>query len=180
MGLPEIKIWTDGGLSGGNPGPGAAAAVLIYSGKVRIVCKALGHCTNNYAEVYAVLWALQALRRPCHITLYTDSKIYVLEGILRLLNGKMHKTHVGVWTAIKNHIVDGGHQIKVFHTYSHGSDQMNNMADAWAGFSADFQLDVDVSYDSVEIALSKTPWNNRKMRSAQSSKRNKQRRKNRT
>jgi ribonuclease HI len=81
--LPEIEVFTDGGCSP-NPGPGGWAAILR--------CKELdlekelsgfaAHTTNNRMELTAALRALEALKRPCNVTLTTDSQ-YLADAFRR-------------------------------------------------------------------------------------------------
>ena len=69
----SIEIYTDGACSG-NPGPGGWGAVLRYKGAEKELSGGEKDTTNNRMELTAVIKALQALKEPCHITLYTDSK----------------------------------------------------------------------------------------------------------
>ena len=69
----SIEIYTDGACSG-NPGPGGWGAVLRYKGVEKELSGGEKDTTNNRMELTAVIKALQALKEPCHITLYTDSK----------------------------------------------------------------------------------------------------------
>jgi len=78
-----VVIHTDGACLG-NPGPGGWAAVLRYAGRERELSGAEPDTTNNRMELMAAIAALEALRRPCHVQLYTDSR-YVQQGILEWL-----------------------------------------------------------------------------------------------
>ncbi len=69
----KIEIYTDGACSG-NPGPGGWGAVLRYKGIEKELSGGEQNTTNNRMELTAVIKALQALKEPCIITLYTDSK----------------------------------------------------------------------------------------------------------
>jgi len=84
-GLPDVEIFTDGACSG-NPGPGGWGAILRTGGKERELSGGEATTTNNRMELMAVIAALEALKRPCTVRLYTDSK-YVLEGATRWING---------------------------------------------------------------------------------------------
>lgn len=74
-----VKIYTDGGCSG-NPGPGGWGAVLEYGEKHMELSGGEEKTTNNRMELTAVISALKALKRPCKVTLTTDSK-YVVDAI---------------------------------------------------------------------------------------------------
>jgi ribonuclease HI len=78
-----VEIYTDGACRG-NPGPGGWAAVLSADGREKEISGAQLHTTNNRMELQAVIEALQALKRPLEVRLYTDSQ-YVRRGILEWL-----------------------------------------------------------------------------------------------
>lgn len=79
--LTKITVYTDGGADP-NPGPGGWGAVLIdaASGFRRELSGSEAHSTNNRMELSAAIGALEALRRPCQVTLYTDSE-YMRGGV---------------------------------------------------------------------------------------------------
>jgi ribonuclease HI len=78
-----VDIYTDGACRG-NPGPGGWAAVLSAGGHEKEISGAQLQTTNNRMELQAVIAALQALKRPLEVRLYTDSQ-YVRRGILEWL-----------------------------------------------------------------------------------------------
>jgi ribonuclease HI len=78
-----VDIYTDGACRG-NPGPGGWAAVLSAGGREKEISGAQPRTTNNRMELQAVIEALQALKRPLEVRLYTDSQ-YVRRGILEWL-----------------------------------------------------------------------------------------------
>ena len=77
--MDEVTVYTDGACRG-NPGPGGWGAILIARGKERELWGGDSATTNNRMELSAVIRALEALKRRCRVTLYTDSK-YVIQGI---------------------------------------------------------------------------------------------------
>ena len=77
--MQRVEIYTDGACSG-NPGVGGWGVVLRYRDIEKELSGAEAQTTNNRMEMTAVINALQALKYPCNITLYTDSK-YVMDGI---------------------------------------------------------------------------------------------------
>lgn len=79
----EVTIHTDGACRG-NPGPGGWGAILESGGKRKTLHGGEAHTTNNRMELTAVIRALAALKRPCHVRLYSDSQ-YVLNGITEWL-----------------------------------------------------------------------------------------------
>jgi len=78
-----VDIYTDGACRG-NPGPGGWAALLSAGGREKEISGAQIQTTNNRMELQAVIAALQALKRPVDVRLYTDSQ-YVRRGILEWL-----------------------------------------------------------------------------------------------
>jgi ribonuclease HI len=78
-----VEIYTDGACRG-NPGPGGWAAILSWDGHVRELSGAERETTNNRMELTAVIRALEALKRPIPVRLYTDSQ-YVRQGITEWL-----------------------------------------------------------------------------------------------
>ena len=75
----RVRIYTDGACKG-NPGPGGWGALLQFDGREKELCGGEADTTNNRMELTAVIRALQALKRPCAIDIYTDSQ-YVQKGI---------------------------------------------------------------------------------------------------
>ena len=83
--LPEVEIFTDGACKG-NPGPGGWGAILRFGGKERELSGGESPTTNNRMELMAAIEALKALKRPCRVSLTTDSN-YVRDGITRWIFG---------------------------------------------------------------------------------------------
>ena len=81
--LPSVEIFTDGACSG-NPGPGGWGAILRSGDRERELAGGEAATTNNRMELMAAIAALEALKRPATVTLYTDS-IYLKDGITRWL-----------------------------------------------------------------------------------------------
>ena len=79
----RVDIYTDGACRG-NPGPGGWAALLCAGGREKQISGAQVQTTNNRMELQAVIAALQSLKRPVDVRLYTDSQ-YVRRGILEWL-----------------------------------------------------------------------------------------------
>lgn len=75
----RVTIYTDGACKG-NPGPGGWGALLQYRGRERELFGGETATTNNRMELTAVIRALETLKRPSAVTLYTDSQ-YVKNGI---------------------------------------------------------------------------------------------------
>ncbi|MCL2047980.1 MAG: ribonuclease HI [Defluviitaleaceae bacterium] len=75
----KVTIYTDGACSG-NPGPGGYGAVLIFGGRRKEISGGEKETTNNRMEMLAVIKALELLKEPCEVELFTDSR-YVVDAI---------------------------------------------------------------------------------------------------
>lgn len=80
--MMEVEIFTDGSARGNPDGPGGYGTVLHYrDGKgelhVREYSQGYKKTTNNRMELMAAIVGLEALNRPCRVTLYSDSKYLV-------------------------------------------------------------------------------------------------------
>lgn len=122
--LPRVKIYTDGACAN-NPGAGGYGIIMIYNssdGKEHIkeFSKGFSLTTNNRMELLAVIDALNYLRKPCKVELYSDSK-YVIDAINQKwldgwiqknwkLNTKNPVKNIDLWKeflkAQKNHKID--------------------------------------------------------------------------
>ena len=79
QGMKTVTIYTDGACSG-NPGPGGWGAILMYGQHKKELSGGEGHTTNNRMELTGVITALEALKEPCVVELYSDSK-YVIDAL---------------------------------------------------------------------------------------------------
>ena len=75
----QVEIFTDGACSG-NPGPGGYGVILRYKGVSKELSGGEERTTNNRMELTAVITGLSALKEPCAVTLYSDSK-YIIDAI---------------------------------------------------------------------------------------------------
>lgn len=72
----QVKIYTDGACSG-NPGPGGYGAILMYGENVKEISGGEANTTNNKMELMAAIVALETLKEPCDVELYSDSAYLV-------------------------------------------------------------------------------------------------------
>lgn len=77
--IQAVEIYADGACKG-NPGPGGWGAWLQYDGKEKFIHGGEAITTNNRMELTAVIRALEVLKRPCSVKIYTDS-VYVQKGM---------------------------------------------------------------------------------------------------
>ena len=138
MAEDRVAIWTDGACSG-NPGPGGWGAILKYGDTVKEASGGEAQTTNNRMELAAAIAALDSLKRPCVIDLYTDSN-YVRGGITAWLAGwkrngwktadKKPVKNVDLWQRLDE--ATKGHTIVWHWVKGHAGDPMNERADELA------------------------------------------------
>ena len=83
--MTRVEIFTDGACKG-NPGPGGWGAVIRAGAHEKELSGGEALTTNNRMELLAAIRALEALKRPCHVVLTTDSN-YVKDGITKWIFG---------------------------------------------------------------------------------------------
>jgi ribonuclease HI len=144
-----VEIYTDGACRG-NPGPGGWAAVLTAGDREKEITGAENLTTNNRMELRAVIAALQALKRPAQVRLYTDSQ-YVRRGVLEWLESwKARGWKTADKKPVKNQdlwqLLDGEvskHQIEWHWVPGHSGVPGNERCDALANAAIDALLAVD-------------------------------------
>jgi len=144
-----VEIYTDGACRG-NPGPGGWAALLSARGREKEISGAESHTTNNRMELQAVIAALQALKYPIDVRLYTDSQ-YVRNGILSWLpQWKARGWRTADKKAVKNQdlweLLDteaARHRIEWHWVRGHTGVPGNERCDALANAAIDAMLEVD-------------------------------------
>ncbi|QIG79152.1 ribonuclease HI [Stakelama tenebrarum] len=83
--MKHVEIATDGACKG-NPGKGGWGVVLRMGTTEKELSGSERHTTNNRMELMAAIEGLKALKRPCRVTLSTDSK-YVMDGLTKWIHG---------------------------------------------------------------------------------------------
>lgn len=83
--MTAVEIFTDGACKG-NPGPGGWGAIIRSGAHEKELSGGEPVTTNNRMELLAAIRSLQALKRPCHVKLTTDS-VYVRDGITKWIYG---------------------------------------------------------------------------------------------
>ena len=136
--MKSICIYTDGACSG-NPGPGGWAAVLLYDKQRLELSGYEPHTTNNRMELLAVIKALEALKSPCRIRLYSDST-YVCNAFTkgwfdgwRKMGFKRKGSDIpnrDLWEKLQS--VMREHIIEWLWVRGHAENQENNRCDALA------------------------------------------------
>lgn len=137
--MPDVEIYTDGACSG-NPGAGGWAALLRYGNIEKELSGGEVNTTNNRMELTAVIEALKALKKPCNIVLYTDSR-YVMDGVnewlpnwklngWRTANKKTPVKNIDLWQSLESLIEN--HKIKWIWVKGHNGHPENERVDKLA------------------------------------------------
>lgn len=140
----NVEIYTDGACAN-NPGPGGFGIILIYKDKnnnlhSKEYSKGFTKTTNNRMELTAVIEALNMLKKPCNIKLYSDSKYVVdainqkwLEGWQKAnwkLNTKNPVKNIDLWKKYLE--AQKNHKIEFIWVKGHASNKYNEMCDKLA------------------------------------------------
>ncbi len=74
--MKQVELYTDGACRN-NPGNGGYGAILVYGKYEKEICGGERETTNNRMELMAAISGLEALKEPCSVKLYSDSKYIV-------------------------------------------------------------------------------------------------------
>jgi ribonuclease HI len=140
--LQRVKIATDGACKG-NPGPGGWGALIRMGPHEKELSGGEAHTTNNRMELLAAIRGLEALTRPCHVTLVTDSA-YVKNGITQWIHGwKRNGWRTADKKPVKNadlwqELIEASarHRIEWTWVKGHAGDPDNERADRLASDAA--------------------------------------------
>ena len=134
----RVEIWTDGGCKP-NPGPGGWGAILVFRGSEKELSGGESATTNNRMELTAAAEALESLKRPCSVVIFTVSE-YVKNGFTRWHTGWVRRNwrnaagdpvaNMDLW----RRLLDAAkpHQIDWRWVRGHSGDPMNERADQLA------------------------------------------------
>jgi ribonuclease HI len=135
---PIVEIWTDGGCKP-NPGPGGWGVVLRFGAVEKELSGSDAATTNNRMELTAACEALEALKRPCRVSLHTDSE-YVRNGISRWIHGWVRNNwrnaakdpvaNLELWQRLL--AATQRHEVEWHWVRGHSGDPMNERADELA------------------------------------------------
>ncbi|MGI5977726.1 MAG: ribonuclease HI [Candidatus Limivicinus sp.] len=137
--MKKVIIYTDGACSG-NPGPGGWAAVLDYNGIKKEISGGARETTNNRMELTAVISALKALKEPCIVELYSDSK-YVIDSLVKgwvlswqkkgwVKSDKKPALNPDLWQELLE--LDQIHQVSYHWVKGHADNELNERCDTLA------------------------------------------------
>ncbi len=139
MSKPHITIYTDGACSG-NPGPGGWGALLKWRDKEKTISGGEPETTNNRMELTAIIQALHALKKPCRVSIHSDSALIVnaftrgwVKSWLRRGWKKADKTPVknrDLWEQLLKTMEP--HDVKWIKVKGHADNEYNNRVDRLA------------------------------------------------
>ncbi|MCR5175169.1 MAG: ribonuclease HI [Oscillospiraceae bacterium] len=136
--MKRVTIYTDGACSG-NPGPGGWGAILRYGKREKELSGGEAETTNNRMELTAVLSALEILKEPCQVDLYTDSR-YIADAVgkgwlkdwkargWRRKDGALKNPEL--WLKLDELLTV--HRVTVIWVKGHAENEFNNRCDAMA------------------------------------------------
>jgi ribonuclease HI len=138
MTTTRVAIFTDGACRG-NPGPGGWGAILKFRTVEKELSGGTADTTNNRMEMIAAISALEALKRPAAVDLYTDST-YVRDGITKWIHGwkkrdwrtadKKPVKNVDLWQRLEAAM--GRHRVEWHWVKGHSGHPENERADKLA------------------------------------------------
>lgn len=137
--MSKVNIYTDGACSG-NPGPGGWGAILMQGERKKEISGGEAETTNNRMELTAVIEALSALKKPCSVTLYTDSQ-YIVNAVnqgwaVKWRNNGWMRTkkdaakNPDLWETLLNLLEE--HEVKFIWVKGHADNEYNNRCDELA------------------------------------------------
>lgn len=141
--MNSVEIFTDGACRG-NPGPGGWGVLMRFGDEEKTLCGGEPETTNNRMELTAVIEGLAALKRPCEVTVTSDST-YVLKGIQEWMANwkkrgwktasKQPVKNVDLWRKLD--AVVGEHKIDWQWVKGHSGHRENEIADQLANRGID-------------------------------------------
>jgi ribonuclease HI len=144
--MDKVVIHTDGACRG-NPGPGGWGAILESGDHEKELYGAEAETTNNRMELIAAIMALESLKRPCDVTLATDS-VYLNKGMTEWLtnwkrrdwktSGKKPVKNKDLWQRLEKAVER--HRLRWRWIKGHSGHPENERADQLANRAIDEML----------------------------------------
>ena len=142
--MAKVNLYTDGACSG-NPGVGGYGTILVYIDSNGVkhekeFSQGYKNTTNNQMELMAVIVGLEALNKPCEVTVYSDSK-YVVDAFNNKwidnwiskgwkTSGKSPVKNVDLWKRLLK--AKENHTVKFIWVKGHAGHEYNERCDTLA------------------------------------------------
>ena len=137
--MKTVTIYTDGACSG-NPGPGGWGAILLYGEHKKELSGGEAQTTNNSMDLTAVIRALECLKEPCMVELWSDSK-YIIDALEKgwakgwrakgwVKSDKKPALNPDLWEKLLD--LTGVHQLRCHWVKGHAENEFNNRCDQMA------------------------------------------------
>lgn len=159
--LKKVTIYTDGAAID-NPGPGGYGVVLLYHDYRKELSGGFRHTTNNRMEIMACIVGLSALKFPCSVVLYSDSK-YVVDGMAKgwarrwraqgwYRNEKEKAKNIDLWRQLLDQCEK--HRVEFRWVKGHAGNSDNERCDELAvAAAARSDLPPDAPYENGETRI---------------------------
>ncbi|MCD8146456.1 MAG: ribonuclease HI [Clostridiales bacterium] len=137
--MKTVTLYTDGACSG-NPGAGGWAAILLFGAHKKELSGGERATTNNRMELTAVIKGLEALKEPCVVELYSDSK-YIIDALEKgwavgwrrrgwVRGNKEPALNPDLWARLLD--LCEVHKVNLHWVKGHASNEYNNRCDQLA------------------------------------------------
>ncbi|MCD8353895.1 MAG: ribonuclease HI [Clostridiales bacterium] len=137
--MKTVTLYTDGACSG-NPGAGGWAAILLFGEHKKELSGGERATTNNRMELTAVIKGLEALKEPCMVELYSDSK-YIIDALEKgwavgwrkrgwVKGDKKPALNPDLWARLLD--LCEVHRVNLHWVKGHASNEYNNRCDQLA------------------------------------------------
>ena len=155
--MKRVTLYTDGACSG-NPGRGGYGAVMQSGPHRNKLSGGFRHTTNNRMELLAVIKGLEVLKRPCEVTVYSDSR-YIVDAVNKgwaerwkangwRRNKKEKAVNPDMWARLLDLLKT--HNVEFRWVKGHAGNPGNERADALAvAASRGEDLAVDEGYENA-------------------------------
>ena len=156
--MNKVQIYTDGACSG-NPGKGGYGIILSYNEHKKELSGGYRLTTNNRMEMMAAIIGLEALNRPCDVTLYTDSR-YLVDAITKgwakkwqandwQRNQKEQAKNTDLWQKLLD--LCEQHQVQFVWVKGHAGHPENEQCDRLAVAACQqLELSIDAIYEQQD------------------------------
>ena len=150
--MAKITIYTDGAAKG-NPGNGGYGVVMMSGKHKKEIAEGFRLTTNNRMELLSVIVALETIKNPAEVQVFSDSK-YVVDSVEKgwvfgwQKKGFKGKKNIDLWKRFL--LIYPKHNVKFNWVKGHAGNVYNERCDTLAVEAAEGDnLLVDEGYEAV-------------------------------